>query len=110
MFPIDAAGKGSALLDRIVTHLLDPVVKVVFTLGLLMFFVGLVQFLWGLKDGKVDQAGKDHMVWGMVGMLIMVSVYGIIAIIMNTVGINPSDAVDISRVRNVDPGVNFFGR
>jgi len=83
---------------------------VVFTLGLFFFIWGLIEFLWGLKDGKVDENGKNHMVYGLVGMLIMVSVYGIISLIMNTFGIDLSTATDVSRVQNVNPGINFFGR
>lgn len=101
---------GVDLLDRIVDYVIDPAVKVVFTLGLFFFLWGLVQFLWNLKDGHVDENGKNHMVYGMVGMLIMVSVYGIIALIMNTFGIDPGTATDVSRIQNVDPGANFFGR
>lgn len=101
-------GAGFELRDRIVTHLIDPAVKVVFALGLLMFLWGIVEFLWALKDGKVDETGKQHMLWGMVGMLIMVSVYGIIALIMNTFGIDFGTATDVSRIQNVNPNVNFF--
>src|SRR3989344_3163896 len=101
---------GSALLERIVTYVIDPAVKVVFTLGLFMFLWGFVEFLWKLKDGQVSPEGKQHMVWGLVGMLIMVSVYCILALIMNTLGIDPDTAVDVSRIQNVNPGVNFFGQ
>jgi len=101
---------GVDLLDRIVDYVIDPAVKVVFTLGLFFFLWGLVEFLWNLKDGQVSENGKNHMVYGMVGMLIMVSVYGIIALIMNTFGIDPGTATDVSRIQNVDPGANFFGQ
>ena len=39
-------GAGEALLDRIVTYVIDPAVKVVFTLGLFMFLWGFIEFLW----------------------------------------------------------------
>jgi len=99
---------GVNLLDRIVTYVIDPAVKVVFTLGLFMFFWGFIEFLWELKDGKVTEDGKNHMVYGLVGMLIMVSVYGIISLVMNTFGIDPDVATDVSRLDSVNPGVNFF--
>ena len=50
------------------------------------------------------------MVYGLVGMLIMVSVYGIISLVMNTFGIDPDTATDVSRIQNVSPGINFFGQ
>ncbi|OGG60342.1 hypothetical protein A2765_06325 [Candidatus Kaiserbacteria bacterium RIFCSPHIGHO2_01_FULL_56_24] len=100
-------GAGEELLQRIITYIIDPAVRVVFTAGLFLFLWGLVEFLWGLKEGKDQTDGKNHMIWGMVGMLIMVSVYGIIALIVNTFEINITNP-DVSRVNNVQVG-NPFG-
>lgn len=99
---------GANLLDKIVTYLIDPAVRVIFTLGFFFFLWGFVEFLWKLKDGQVDENGKNHMVYGLIGMLIMVSVYGIISLVMNTFGIDPSTATDVGRLQNVNPGANFF--
>lgn len=96
---------GVQLLDRIELYVIDPILAAVFTLGLFLFFWGIVEYLWELKDGKADGDGRKHMLWGMVGMLIMVSVYGIINIIVNTLELD--DAMDTSRIQNVSPGVNF---
>ena len=101
---------GVDLLDRIVDLVIDPAVKLIFTLGFFFFLWGFVEFLWELKDGKVNEDGKNHMVYGLVGMLIMVSVYGIISLVMNTFGIDPDTATDVGRLENIDPGANFFGR
>ena len=100
-------GAGEQLLERIINYIVDPAIRVVFTAGLFLFLWGLVEFLWGLKEGKSQEDGKRHMIWGMVGMLIMVSVYGIIALIVNTFGINLRNP-DVSRVNNVQVG-NPFG-
>ena len=102
-------GAGQALLDRIVHYVIDPGIAVLFTAGLFFFLYGLVEFLWELRNGKADGDGKQHMLWGMVGMLIMVSVYGIVTILTNTLGIDIANP-DISRVQNVNPGINFIGR
>ena len=96
------------MLQRIITYIVDPAIRVVFTAGLFLFLWGLVEFLWGLRSGQVETTGKQHMIWGMVGMLIMVSVYGIIALIVNTFGLNLSRP-DVSRINNVQVG-NPFGQ
>ncbi len=99
---------GQSLLERIQTYVVDPIIAVIFTLGLLLFFVGIVEYLWEIKDGKTDGDGRQHLIYGLVGMLVMVSVYGIINMIINTFQLD--DAVDISRIQNVNPGVNFQQR
>jgi len=100
-------GAGEELLQRIITYVIDPAIRVVFTLGLFLFIWGLVEFMWSLRGGQVENDGKNHMVYGLIGMLIMVSVYGIIALIVNSFGLNYS-STDVSRIENVNPG-NPFG-
>jgi len=100
-------GAGEELLERIITFVIDPALRVVFTLGLLFFMWGLVEFLWKVKDGQPSQEGKMHMVYGLIGMLIMVSVYGIIALIVNTFELRDA-STDAGRINQVNIG-NPFG-
>ena len=95
---------GEELLERIINYVIDPALRVVFTL---LFFVwGIIEFLWGVKNGQVSESGKNHMVYGLLGMLIMVSVYGIIALIVNSFGLNTA-STDVSRVQNSFVGSPF---
>ena len=96
---------GTQLLERVQLYVIDPILAVIFSLGLFMFLWGLVEFLIAVKDGKPSEEGKRHMVYGLIGMLIMVSVYGIINMVVNTLGLQ--DATDITRLQQVDPGIRF---
>lgn len=90
--------------------MIDPMILIVFTAGFLLFVWGIVEFLLSLREGGEGQSeGKQHMLWGIIGMLVMVSVYGIISLIDNTFGLDISNP-DVSRIQNVNPGANFFGQ
>lgn len=97
---------GEEILQRIITNVIDPGLRVIFTLGLFLFIWGIVEFLWGVKNGEASQKGKDHMIYGLLGMLIMVSVYGIIALIVNSFGLDVA-STDVSRVQNSLPASPF---
>lgn len=97
---------GNAM-GRIVTYIIDPVLLVVFALGFLLFVYGLVEFLWKINEGGDNKEGKQHMVWGIVGMLIMVSVYGILGLIDDTFGLDFSNP-DVSRINNVNIPSNLI--
>lgn len=97
------------LVNRFTTYIIDPAILLVFTAGFLLFVWGIVEFLWGLRSGEASNEGKMHMLWGIAGMLVMVSVYGIVALIDNTFGLDISNP-DVSRIQNVNPGANFFGQ
>jgi uncharacterized membrane protein len=91
---------GMQLLQNFQTYIIDPAIILIFTAGFLVFIWGLTQFMWNLKDGSGHEEGVQHMLWGIVGMFIMVSVLGIIAIITDFVG-SDARAPDTSRINNV---------
>ncbi|MCI0542167.1 hypothetical protein L0Y69_00210 [bacterium] len=77
---------------RINEYIINPIIAFLFVLATLLFISGLVRFfLMGDSEGKNRETGKQHMVWGLVGMFIMVSVFGIMQLIVNTFGIDLSE-------------------
>ena len=80
---IDPASK--TLLNALTTNLLNPAMLLLTGIAGLIFMWGLLQFLWELQKGGDSKEGKQHMLWGTVGLFIMVGAYGIIVILENTV-------------------------
>mgnify|MGYP006929370953 CR=1 FL=1 len=66
------------LIKNIEFYLIDPFITLLIAAGLLMFFWGLAEFILsaGNEDGR--SKGKKHMLWGIVGLFIMVSAKAII--------------------------------
>lgn len=73
-----AAANIDTLLAKINRVLLNPLIGFIFALALAYFLYGLVQFLFYKEHGGIAEDGKRHMLWGVIGMFIMVSAYGII--------------------------------
>lgn len=80
----------SSVVSKIVANIVAPLVTGLFFLTMLIFVWGLFGLISKGDDPTARKEGQQHMLWGVVGMLIMVSVYGIIRLIGNTVGVeNP---------------------
>jgi len=90
----------SDIMNRLVDLIINPLILLVFALGFFYFMWGMVVFLWNSREGEVSNEGKQHMIWGIVGMFIMVSVYGIITLITGTFGIDNQSATDTSNAEN----------
>ncbi len=75
------------LLDNINALILNPIIILLFAIALLIFFYGIFQFISSeTSDSKRDE-GKKKIIYGLVGMLIMFSAYGIIRLILATFGL-----------------------
>lgn len=73
-----------------IARLVGALVPILITLALVVFFFGLVRYLWG-SGGKSNTAGaKDLMKWGLVTLFVMVSVWGIVRLAQDALGINPN--------------------
>lgn len=75
------------LLNNIVSYILNPIIALLFSVGLLIFFWGIVEFIRNAENEDSRKTGTQHMLYGVIGMFIMVAAKGIIAIIKNTIGV-----------------------
>ena len=77
------------LIYRLNTQIINPIIVFMMALAILMFVWGVVEFLMNQGGGeeKAIANGKQHILWGLIGLLIMVSVFGIMRLIVNTFGI-----------------------
>ena len=77
----------ATFMAKVYEVILNPLVTFMFALALVMFLVGMLQFFVYKAQGsdKVSQ-GRSHMLWGLIGMFIMISVFGIMRLIIGTIG------------------------
>jgi len=94
------------LIGRLVEFIVNPAILIVFAAGFFLFIYGLVEFLWKLDEGGDNTNGKQHMIWGIVGMLIMVSVFGIITLIDDTFDLDIGNP-DVTSVYDTTPPQSF---
>jgi phosphotransferase system glucose/maltose/N-acetylglucosamine-specific IIC component len=73
--------------SRVVEIIVNPIILLLFVLGMALFLWGAVEFLLNASSETGKDTGKKHMLWGVIGMFIMASARGIIALIENTFGL-----------------------
>lgn len=56
-----------------------------FALAAFYFLFGLLKFIQNQDNETAQEEGKSHMIWGVVGIFLMVAVYGILNLIGSTV-------------------------
>ncbi|OHA89129.1 MAG: hypothetical protein A2653_02880 [Candidatus Zambryskibacteria bacterium RIFCSPHIGHO2_01_FULL_43_25] len=78
------------LLHKINEFILNPIIVLLFTVSLLLFFWGIFQFVRNTDNEEARSTGQRNMLWGIIGMFIMFAVFGVIRIILQTFGIDPA--------------------
>ena len=68
--------------------IINPLIVFLFALALLFFLYGEVEFFLNQTNEEKKTTGKQHMMWGIIGIAIMMGVWTILGIILNTLGIS----------------------
>lgn len=77
----------TAIVGRIINVIVTPIVEGLFIFTILMFIWGVVQMIRNGDDAEARGKGQQHILWSVIGMFIMISAYGIIRLIGETVGV-----------------------
>jgi len=74
------------LLNKILEGAIWPFMMLLFVVAIIVFLWGLIEFLVNADNEEKKSIGKRHMIWGVIGLAIMFSVYGIMQIIQSFIG------------------------
>jgi len=74
------------IVNTIIGGMLRPIVSLLVSAAILVFLWGVFKFI--RSDGKEKETGKQFMVWGLVGIFVMVSVWGLVNILQGTFNLN----------------------
>ncbi len=68
--------------------LISSAVKITIPLALLFFLYGLMRFILNAGNEDAREQGKNIMIWGIVALFVMVSVWGLVSILQSEFGIS----------------------
>ena len=74
-----------SVLTNIINNIVNPAVNLIFALAVVYFVYGVFEFIRDSKDPAARGTGGQHILWGSIGLAIMVSVFGIIRLIQETI-------------------------
>jgi len=81
-----AAESFDDFLVKVTDQLINPLIGFLFALAVIFFLYGVLEFLLRQESEEAKTTGKQHMIWGIIGITIMMGVWTILAVISNTIG------------------------
>ncbi len=93
-------------LKKLNTYIFNPVIGLLVIIAVAYFLYGIFEYLRGASSSEEREKGQRHMVWGMIGLFIMVSVFFIMRVIMGTIGLDEQDINPRTGEVNIGGSVN----
>jgi predicted PurR-regulated permease PerM len=66
--------------------IINPLITLLFALAVVYFVYGLAKFLLSPDNEELRKTSKQHMLWGIFGMFIMIAVFGVLNLVLKTLG------------------------
>ncbi|MCM2339256.1 MAG: hypothetical protein NDI62_02265 [Burkholderiales bacterium] len=71
--------------------IINPIIALLFAAAFAYFLYGVFQFISNQDNEEAKIKGRDHIIWGILGIVIMMGVFTILDMIMNTFNIEGID-------------------
>jgi hypothetical protein len=90
---VPALASAASLFDTlaVVNTFLNALIGLFITLAIVVFFWGLIKYLW--SGGEDKAAGLQTMMYGVIAIFVMVSIWGIIRLLQNTFNVQSTDPI-----------------
>ena len=77
-----------SFLTNVNREIINPLIIFLFALALVFFLYGMLEFILNGASDEKRTTGKSHMIWGIVGITIMMGVWAILGVLTRTMEID----------------------
>lgn len=74
-----------SLVQKLVVNIINPITGFLGALAIAFFLFGVLQYIINSDNEDGVERAKKYMMWGLLGMFIMVSAWGVIGLIQGTI-------------------------
>ena len=67
--------------------LIEAVIPLLFTLATVGFIWGIIQYFLNPDNEEGRKKGKSFMIWGLIALFVMISMWGLVGVLTKTFGI-----------------------
>lgn len=83
-----------------VAFLINALIPVLISIAVLYFIWGIVQYVMGKSDDAKSE-GRQRMIWGIIGLIVITGMWGIVGILLNSFDIGGSTTIDVPCIESV---------
>lgn len=69
------------------------IIPLLMSIATIMFIWGVIQYVINAEDSAKREEGRSFIIWGIIGLFVLVSIWGIIKLLTGTFGFNSATLV-----------------
>ena len=93
LLPVFASAQTLLNTLALVNTFLNALIGLFITLAIVVFFWGLIQYLTSVGSEDSAKKGIKTMLWGVIAIFVMVSIWGIIRLLQSTFRVTSTDPI-----------------
>lgn len=76
-----------SFVDTFNSVILFPLITLLVAVALLVFMYGSLQYILNAENSTAREEGRRHIMWGIIGLLVMLTAFAILSVAANTFGV-----------------------
>lgn len=80
-----------------VSQILGSIVPVLIALGIVYFVWGVISYVIA-DDEEAKTSGRNRIIWGIIGLAVIISVWGLVRILTNTFRVDNTGTINLPTV------------
>jgi len=73
--------------QRVNDVILFPLITLMLAVAFLVFLYGCFEFIMGANNETARETGRKHILWGIIGLFVMLTAYSLLMVAANTFGL-----------------------
>jgi hypothetical protein len=88
-----------------IKDIIKDLIPITFGLAILAFFYGIAKFIKDASNPELKNKNREIIYWGVIALFVMTSVWGIIGLAQNILGVDKfsTDSGEVSGYRQIGP-------
>ena len=93
------------IISRVICFINSSLIPFGFALATLFFIYGVVSYVVKGDDEEARKKGREFIMWGIIAMFVMVSIFGLVALLSNTADLpnDPTAPIEIPEAPTFTP-------
>src|SRR3989338_8230859 len=75
---------------------INQLIALLLGIATVVFLIGVIQYVISGADEKKAETAKKYMLWGIIGLIVMVAVWGIANLLVDTIGLTDTTVRDVA--------------